>query len=291
MKTVAISVAVLCVPVVLTQGRPQQVYIRVTDAGGAPVPGLGAADFELRESGVARPVTRAVPAASVLRIAVLVDTSPLVAPIIRELRAGLGAFFDEAPPRHEIMFATLGRRFQVRVPTTDDYQKLKKSAEILLAEHDGGTLLLDGILEADDKFFRTAKDRQPVMVIVTTDNADLSKVRQDVLNRRMDEILRRGVTVHAIVIIPHPGESGNERDVCTNLTEATGGHLDILTGSASALPDRLKSLGARLADVHRRMSTEYEIDFVSEATTPQPLQITVSRPNIKIEFSSSRYQQ
>ena len=72
------------------------------------------------------------------------------------------------------------------------------------------------------------------------------------------------------------------------VSEATGGHLDIVPGSATALPDRLKALGARLADAHRHQSTEYDIDHVSEATTPLPLTITVSRPNVTIEFSVAR---
>src|SRR2546429_5435047 len=104
----------------------------------------------------------------------------------------------------------------------------------------------------------------------------MSKVRQDVLNRRMDEILLRGVTVHAIVL-PHLGESGNQRAVCQNLTDSTGGHLDILPGSAAAFPERLKFLRARLADAHRRMSNEYEIDFLREETYPPPLHITLPR--------------
>ena len=268
------------------QGHPRMLHVRVTEAGGAPIPGLRPSDFELREGGALRTVTRVVAAASVMRIALLVDNGPLMTPIIKELRAALDGFFDEAPARHEIVFATLGRRFAVREPLTDDYAKLKKSAAVLLAEHDGPTILLDGILEADDKFFRT-RDRIPIMVIVATDNIDLSKVRQDVLNRRIDEILRRGVTVHAIVVT-HPGQDGNARDICTNLTQLTGGHLDILTGSAAALPERLKAIGTRLADAHRNMSTAYDVEYLSEATTPEPLQISVSRPVARIEFVNPR---
>jgi len=269
------------------QGQPRVLHVRVTDAGGTPIPGLRPSEFELREGGALRTVTRVVPAASVMRIALLVDNGPLMAPIIKDLRAALDGFFDEAPARHEIVFATLGRRFAVREPLTDDYAKLKKSAGVLLAEHDGPTMLLDGILEADDKFFSKTRDRLPIMVIVATDNIDRSHVRQDVLNRRVDEILRRGVTVHAIVLT-HPGEDGNERDICMNLTQSTGGHLDLLTGSASALPERLKAIGARLADTHRRLNTAYNVEYLSEATTPEPLQIAVSRPGARIEFVNPR---
>jgi hypothetical protein len=95
------------------------------------------------------------------------------------------------------------------------------------------------------------------------------------------------VTVHAIVLT-HPGEQGNERDVCTNLSQSTGGHLDILTGSASALPERLKALGTRLADLHRHMSTIYDLEYLSRATTPEPLQVSVSRPGARIEFVNPR---
>ena len=288
MSRSACIVITLCLAVHgYAQGKPQLAHIRVTDAGGAPIPGLRPSDFELREGGAVRTVIRAAPSASVMRIALLVDNGPLLTTTIKELRAGLAAFFDEAPARHEIVFATLGRRFQVREPMTDDYARLKKSASVLLAEHDGPTMLLDGILEADDKFFRTTRDRQPIMVIVTTDNMDRSKVRQDVLNTRIDEMLRRGVTIHAIVLT-HPGESGNERDICTNLAQSTGGHLDVLTGSASALPERLRAVGTHLADTHRNMSAAYEIEYLSEATGPEPIQISVSRPGARIEFVDPR---
>jgi hypothetical protein len=284
---VLIAAALGTAPAAHGQGTPRLLHVRVTDAGGAPLPGLRPTDFELREGGALRTVTRAAPAASVMRIALLVDNGPLMIPIIKELRAGLEAFFVESPARHEIVFATLGRRFAVREPLTDNYAKLKKSASVLLAEHDGPTMLLDGMLEADEKYFAPTRDRLPMMVIVTTDNMDRSKVRQDVLNRRIDEILRRGVMVDAIVLT-HPGESGNERDICTNLTQSTGGHLDILTGSASALPERLRAAGARLADAHRNTSTAYEIEYLSEATVPEPLQISVSRPGARIEFANPR---
>ena len=280
----ALVAGALCAPLLAqAQGRPQHLYIRVTDAGGAPVPGLSASDFEVHEGGAA-------PAPSIMRIALLVDTGPLVDPIIKDVRASLSAFLDELPPRHDIMLGTLGRRFEVRVPTTSEYEKVKKSAQILLAERDGGTYLLDGLLETDDRLFRNAPDRRPFMVIVTTDNADPSRVRQDVLNRRINEIYDHGVTVHAVVIT-HPGEDGNERDICANLTQSTGGHLDIVSATGVALPDKLKAIGARLAAAHRQMSAEYAIEFQSNATSPQPIEITVSRPDLKIEFSSPRYRQ
>lgn len=284
----AAALAALAAPAIIhAQGRPKQIYIRVTDAGGAPVAGLAASDFDVREGGAPRTVTGAAPASSVMRIALLVDNGPLVGPIIKDLRAALAAFFDEVPPRHEILFATLGRRFEVRVPVTDDYTKLKKSADILLAERDGGTYLLEGVVEADDRYFRKAIDRRPVMVIVTTDNADPSRLRQEVLNRRFNEIYDRGVLVHAVVIT-HPGEDGNERDVCINLTQSTNGHLDIVSATGAALPDKLKGIAARLAESHRQMSAEYRIAFLSEASTPQPIEIKVSRPGVKIEFSAQR---
>ena len=63
---------------------------------------------------------------------------------------------------------TTGRQVRVRVPPTTDRQKLKEVAAGLF--NDGGsTVLMDGLLEIDERFFRRSENRWPVFVIFTSD--------------------------------------------------------------------------------------------------------------------------
>ena len=102
------------------QTRPRQIFVGVTDAGGAAVLDLQAADFQIQELGVPRLVSTAALANTPMRVALLVDTSDAASPHLNNVRAGLLAFLDALPPEHEIALTTTGRQLRVREqPTTD----------------------------------------------------------------------------------------------------------------------------------------------------------------------------
>jgi hypothetical protein len=288
----ALALALLLIPrFAATQSRVRDVYVSVFDSADTPVPGLGVADFEIQEGGVARTITRVAPASSTMRIALLVDNGELTSAALMELRAGLNAFVDAVPDQNEIVFATIARRYRLRVPPTADHAKLKDSISVLIGDSGSGSALLDGVFEVHDRFFRKVDNRRPVIVIVTGEGVDTRTILRDELNARINAVLDLGVTFHAIVL-RHPGEGrGNALELCTSLTRWTGGHLDVVGAITESLPDKLKEIGSLVADAHRRMVTEYQVEFLSDAGPPQAIQIGATRRGLRIEAAQARYRE
>ncbi|MBW8867197.1 MAG: VWA domain-containing protein, partial [Acidobacteria bacterium] len=131
--------------------QTRHVFVHVVDQRGGPVGDLTAADFQLTEGGVARVVSRAGPAKDPMRIALFLDTSDAAAPALSHMRAGAIAFLDALPPEDEVLLVTTGRQARVRVPPTTDRRKLKDAAGGLFGDG-AGTVLMDGLMEVDERF-------------------------------------------------------------------------------------------------------------------------------------------
>jgi hypothetical protein len=266
--------------------QTRHVFVHVVDERGAPVVDLTPADFQLTEGGVARVVTRAGPAKDPMRIALFLDTSDAAAPALTHLRAGALAFLDALPPEDEVLLVTTGRQARVRVPPTTDRAKLKKEAGGLFGDG-AGTVLMDGLVDIDDRFFKKADDRWPVFVIFTSDGTESSAgAREKEFNRWNLAIAARGVTVHAFVF--KTGKGGETPEVvANNLTRNTGGRYDAMN-TTNALPDKMKALAEQLALDHRKMEAWYELDFQTDAADLKPIDVGVARSGVRLEISDRR---
>ena len=77
--------------------RERHIAAAVTDKNDTAIAGLTAADFVVREDGLAREIIRVTPAAPPTHIAILVDDGhyPALAQITNDLRDGLVAFLHK----------------------------------------------------------------------------------------------------------------------------------------------------------------------------------------------------
>src|SRR5215831_15269024 len=125
---------------------------------------------------------RAVTAGGRLRVAILVDTSQATAGSINFVRSAVSTLIARLADDTEVVIVTTGRRAQVRTPPTTDRKKAQDSANGLTADG-GGTALMDGLVEVDERFMRKAGDRKPVFVVVTGDGSENSKIDGDAFNR------------------------------------------------------------------------------------------------------------
>src|SRR4051794_4018577 len=130
-----------------------------------------------------------------MRVALFLDTSDAAAPALPHLRAGAAAFLDALPPEDEVLLATTGRQARVRVPPTTDRRKLKEAAAGLFTDG-AGTVLMDGLMEIDDRYFRKMPDVWPVFVVFTSDGTESSAgAREKEFQNWIVAIGARGVTV------------------------------------------------------------------------------------------------
>ena len=272
----------------LAAGKPQtrHVFVHVLDARGEPVTGLAAGDFQLKEGGVPRVVTRAGPASDPMRIALVLDTSDAASPGLVHMRTAAVAFLDALPPEDEVLIVTTGRQARVRVQPTTDRKKLKETAGGLFTDG-AGTVLMDGLLEIDDRFLKKADDRWPVFVIFTSDGTESSaSAHEKEFNRWAVGLGPRGVTVHALVLKANKG-GGTPDVIATTLTQNTGGRYDMMN-TTNALPDKMKALAEQLALDHRRLTAWYQVDFQTDATDVKPIDVGVARSGVRLEISDRR---
>ena len=264
----------------------RRIFVSVTDNKNTPVDGLTASDFMVAEAGVTRVVSHAGPAKDPMRIALMLDTSDAAASALTHMRAAVANFLDALPPEDEVILITTGRQMRVRVPPTTDRKKLKDAAAGLFTDG-AGTVLMDGLLEIDERFYKKADDRWPVFVIFTSDGTESSTGSREKEFMKWTPLLGpRGFTVHAFVL-KTPKGSGMPDVVVENLTHNTGGRYDVMN-TTTALPDKMKALGEQLALDHRNMSMWYELDFQTDASELGPVNVGVQRDGVRLQISNGR---
>jgi len=267
------------------KSRARQVFVSVSDAGGAPVLDLSPADFEVKEAGVQRPATRATLGADAMRIVMVADTSDGAAAALTHIRAGLLTFLDALPPEHEVMIVSTGRQTRVRVPPTIDRKKLKDAAAGLFSDG-GATVLTDTVLEMDDRFLRKADHRWPVFVIVTGDGTEGSTgAHEKQFDQWIAAMPARGITAHAVVLKYKGG--GTPEIIASHLAQTCGGIYEFINTSNS-LTERMKVVADRIVADTKAMATWYTVEFQSDGPENGPLEVGVARSGIKLRISHRR---
>jgi VWFA-related protein len=259
----------------VSDARTRNVYVSVLDGKGAPVTGLAAADFAVREDGVSREVLRAGPATDPMQIIVLIDDSQASEEVIQPLREGLNKFVDKLKGRGDIGLVTVGERPTSLVAPTTDTAALKKAISRIFARPGSGAYLLDGISDVS-KGLQKREAARPVIVAVTMEGAaEFSNLQYQNVLKQLDA---SGAAFHAVAIgSPSSSledEMKNRGMVLAEGTKATGGRRDQLlhpAGIAEAMP--------RVAD---DLLNEYVVTYGRPETLipPEKIQVTVSRPGV-----------
>ena len=204
----------------------------------------------------------------------------------------LVSFLDALPPDDEVLVVTTGRQVRVRIPPTTDRQKLKDFAAGLFNDG-GGTRLMDGLLEIDDRFFKKAESRWPVFVVFTSDGIEGSAgARENEFMRWTLMLGPRGITAHALVLKSIKGRGvpeaiGIPDIVAENIAQNSGGEYSVMNTTA-ILPDKMKGIGETLARAHRNMSGWYAVDIQTTATEFTPVIVNVARDGLLLQVSDRR---
>jgi hypothetical protein len=277
----------LCAGASLSAQRVQRrVFVTAVDGSNTPTLDLTAGEFELLENGVSREILRATRVGGPMRIALVVDSSSAVAPLLNNLRAGLTTFLDELPGEHEITFISTGGQIRIRQPVTTDRQKLK-TAVGLFASDGGANSLIETMMEVDRRFLNAGPGQWPVFVIVTTDQgATRWEPNYDRFNRFVTDFVSRGGTAHAIVI--HGKAGGITTEFVMNVVENSGGYYESMA-IANVLPDKMKMVAEHMDANYKAMSNWYEVEFVGDGRVQAPrVQVGTKRSGVTLKLSTRR---
>ncbi len=227
------------------ESRTRDVYVSVVDAKGAPVSGLTASDFVVREDGVAREVLNAVPATDPLQIALVVDDSQAATRSIQPLREGLTDFIDKMRGKAEIALIAVGERPTSLAQYTTDTATLEKAVGRVFARPGAGAYLSEGLLEVSQGLLKRHAAR-PVIVVITFPGVEYSNMQYEQV---LGPLVASGATLHVLEVGMAPpsttDEMRNRNLLIAQGTTQTGGRREQLLAD-TAIPVRMRQLADEL---------------------------------------------
>lgn len=279
MRAVMLLILALLLPAApaWAQAAERTVYVSVMDRNDAPVTGLSASEFVVREDDIAREVLRVSPATEPMQIAVLVDTSQAMEEHMLDVRTALRAFFKQMGGTHEIALIGLGERPTVLLDYTRDPMRLEKSIGSVFSRSGSGTYILDGIVESSNGLRRRKAARPHIIVYAARGPEFSERYHQSVV----DALRESGATLHTLTLNRSGAAMGNreEQELAKAIAEGTkmtGGRRDDLL-TPMTLTDRLQSLGNELEN-------QYQVVYPrpSRLIPPKTLEVTVKRPSVTV---------
>jgi hypothetical protein len=262
---------------VWAQTEERTVYASVVDKNDAPVPGLTAGAFIVRENDLAREVLRASIASEPLQIALLVDTSQAIDDHILDIRTGLQAFLKRMAGKHEIALIGLGERPTVLVDYTRDQARLQKGIGSIFARQGSGTYILEAIVEASDALQRR-KATRPHIIVFAARGPEFSEHHNSTVLGALEE---SRATLHTLMLTRTAVAVNNREEQELQLTVANGTKMsggrreDLLT---------VMSLGDRLVSLANELENQYAITYARTKTLipPKTLEVTAKRQDITV---------
>lgn len=278
MRAIVFVVLALVFPAnVWAQADERTIYASVVDKNDAPVAGLSANEFIVREDDTAREVLRVLPASEPMHIAVLVDTSQAIEEHMLDVRTALRDFFKQMGGKHEIALIGLGERPTVLSDYTRDAARLDKAIGSVFARSGSGTYILDGIVETSNGFRRRKATRPHIIVYAARGPEFSERYHQSVI----DALRESGATLHTLMLNKQGAgmNTREEQELAKSVAEGTrmtGGRRDDLL-TPMALTERLQSLGNELEN-------QYQIVYArpQRLVPPKTLEVTSKRPSVTV---------
>src|ERR1041385_8303474 len=210
------------------------VQFSVTDRRGRFVPGLTAQDFKVEENGRRQDIRNFARENELpLTLALLVDTSPSVAPVLEEEKTTAGAFL-ESILRDKDLALVIGfdRSVELVQDYTDNLRLLKRSIDEL--ETGGGTSIYDAVYLASEEKLKDEAGRKAIILI--SDGEDTtSKVK---LTEALIAAHKSNAVIYAISNSPgggffssggiSVGRRGGDLGTLKKFSEETGGSTFVI---------------------------------------------------------------
>jgi VWFA-related protein len=262
------------------QTAERLLFVSVVDQAGAPVAGLGAEEFIVREDGQPREVLRVTPATQPITMAVLVDNSEAIGRYITDIREGLKAFLTRiVNGENEVGVIGLADRPTILQEYTTSRSLLARVPGRIFAQPGSGTMLLDAVVDTSRGLQKRQAERRAI-VIITSEGTDFSNPDY----RRALEMLHRGEAALYALVITEPGSSGaavateegrNRGIVLDEGTSSTGGRVAHLVSSMA--------LTSELARLATELERQYTVVYARPGALVPPEKITVgvNRPHLR----------
>jgi VWFA-related protein len=257
--------------------RIQRIYVSAVDRQGAPVTGLTAADFTVKEDGVTREVLDAKPATEPLQIAVVIDDSAAASDATSFMRDALAAFLERMRGHAQIALVTIGERPTVLAPYTSDFTLLEDKAKRFFPRPNAGAYLLEGLVDVSRGLAKRDTTRAVILAITFETAREFSNQHYDNVLRDLE---KSGAALHVIAIGTPSGsledEMRNRGQVLSEGTSRTGGRRDQVLAN-SGIPDKLKQAADELLN-------QYLVTYArpEKLIPPEKISVATNKPNVTV---------
>ena len=259
----------------------QRVYVSVVDKKGAPAATVAITDFTVKEDNVSREIIKVEPATDPMQIALLVDTSAVVASSISDLRLSVKAFgaaIWAKSPDTQIALYSFGERPSVEADFSSSAANFDRRADRLFAASGSGAYLIDAIIDAANALRKRGATRPVIVVYVDENGPEFSNRRHDTVFNALAAaraslwtISKQGFTTSTST--PENRERGI---VIGDVTTRTGGRSStVFDGSAIKL---------RVNEVASQLLSQFALTYGRPDTLvpPDKLEIRVVNEDLRI---------
>ncbi|MEZ5317972.1 MAG: hypothetical protein R2752_11280 [Vicinamibacterales bacterium] len=263
------------------QAAEQHVYVSVTTRDQAPIEGLAAGDFVVREDGVAREVLRVTPAPPPTHVALLADDTESAQSVITDIRQGLTAFVKTmamADPTPAQALVTFGDRPTRAVAYALDTSALMQGINRLFSKPGSGSQFLDAVIEEAAELRRQQAARPVLVAVVVESGPEFSTA----LHQRVEDALKTaGASLWTIAFTPGgqplATPEGRERaQVLTDVARRSGGDArNVLSRQA---------ISQALARTATQILARYDVVYSrpDRMIPPEKLQVEVKRDGARV---------
>jgi Ca-activated chloride channel family protein len=218
----------------------------------APVAGLNAADFELKDSGITQTVTVIESSDVPINVVLAFDTSGSTeGKRLTDLTDAARALVSGLKPHDRVALTTFNHAVVERVPLTSDFPRIVSTLSSVTAS--GETAIMDGIHSA---LMTTQAEAGRSLVIVCTDGRDTQSWLQG------DEVAEVAKRSNAVIYAVAAGAARRWADMKT-LTDITGGHMIEIEKSSD--------FRAQLVHVLEEFRSRYVLAFTPTGVAPSGL--------------------
>ncbi len=270
----------------VAQPVERDMYVSVLDQKGAPVTGLGPADFLVREDGVAREVLRVRRATAPMQIAILVDTSRAATPAIRDLRVGLQQFVETMREGNELAIVSVGDAPRILTEYTNEAKALKSGVDRIFAQQDAGSYILDGLVEVS-RGLRKREAARPVIVLLMTEGIEYSNSYHELV---LEAIRDSGAAFHALAIGQSSPDVLNDEIRSRNIvldkgTRQSGGRREQLLTSMAVEPT--------LKELAEELKHQYVVTYARPQSLipPEKTEVSVKTPGLEARGTLAKKQE